>query len=1061
MMKLNPVAAAVALLLAGAASLAHADDTRRSYIVQLADKPVAAYNGEVAGLAATQPAPGSRLQMGAQTVQLYMDYLDQKQSDVKALVPNAPINHDYKVVLNGFSAMLTDGEVRTLQANSAVSTITANTENHLLTNYTPTFLGLDGPNGLWAQLGGKEHAGENIVIGVVDGGIWPENPSYADRVDGNGVPTFDQGGSIAYSAPANWNGTCQTGEGFTVAACNNKLIGARYFKSGFDASGKSLHWTEFVSPRDSIGGTVGHGGHGTHTSSTAGGNNGVPSVLNGIPMGALSGMAPRARIAMYKVCWSYNDATDATGGKNSCWTDDSVAAIDRAVQDGVHVINYSISGGTTPNDAVEQAFLRATNAGVFVSASAGNDGPAQTVNHIGPWLSTIAAASHNRFLKADVKLGSGATYSGASLNIDALPAGTPIIRSEDAAVAGANASLVTLCYSAGSNGGVAVLDPAKVAGKIVTCVRGTNARVDKSLAVKQAGGVGMVMVDNGAGLVAEVHSVPTVHLSAADGALVKAYAQLANSSAALTHFVNAVGSSPAPVIANFSSRGPNLNDGNVLKPDMAAPGVDILAGVTPELTPAQQASLNTGTLAPQAAWALYQGTSMAAPHVAGVAALLRQQHPGWSPAAIKSALMTSATPTFADALAGTQQGILPWAQGAGHINPFGTMLHPADGKSYNPNGATDPGLVYDAGATDYKKYLCGAGVTSQCSSGTLAGYNLNLPSITLGNVLGNVTVSRSVTNVGTAQATYSASASVSGYTTVVTPSSLSLAPGATGSFTVKLTRTSAADNVWQYGALTWTDGSHIVRIPVTARSGKPITAPALLASTKVTGNTSLSIGTGFSGRMNVASGGMKAVTKSAIMTVAEAVTGTVDSLDQVKAACNSGATGTTVVPVSIAANTVVAAFELFNADTSSGNGGDDLDLAVLSGGNVVGYSGHGGANEAVILTSPDAGSYSVCVIGYAAANGSATDFKLSSAVVNRSDTGGALRVAVPSQVYAASTASVSASWSGLAAGTRYYGGIQYLGLDSSVAATTVLKVETNNPVPLAQPDRIARGVGAQ
>ncbi|MCU6498892.1 hypothetical protein LPN04_13920 [Rugamonas sp. A1-17] len=352
-------------------------------------------------------------------------------------------------------------------------------------------------------------------------------------------------------------------------------------------------------------------------------------------------------------------------------------------------------------------------------------------------------------------------------------------------------------------------------------------------------------------------------------------------------------------------------------------------------------------------------------------------------------------------------------------------------------------------------------MTSQCSSGSIAGYNLNLPSITLGNVLGSVTVSRSVTNVGAEQATYNASASISGYTAVVAPSSLTLAPGATGSFTVKLTRTNAADNVWQYGALTWTDGSHIVRIPVTARSGKPVTAPAMLASTKVSGNTSLSIGTGFAGRMNAATGGMKAVVKSATMTVGQSVTGTVEDAGQVQAACTSGAAGTRMIPVTIAADTVVAAFELFNADTSSGDGGDDLDLAVLNGSTLVGYSGHGGANESVILASPDAGSYSVCVVGYAAANGSATDFKLSSAVVTRGDTGGALRAAVPSQVYAGSTASVSASWSGLAAGNRYYGGIQYLGPNGAVAATTVLKVETNSPLPLAQPDRVARNAGAQ
>ena len=1062
-MKLRPVSAAVLLLLSGAVQFAHADEPRHAYIVQLADKPVASYTGGVAGLAGTQPAAGKHINLADNTVQLYSNYLDQKQGAVQASVPAAPVLNNYKVVLNGFTAMLTDTEVRTLQANSGVASITPNTERHLLTNYTPTFLGLDGPNGLWSQtVNGVQVNGENVVIGVVDGGVWPENGAYADRVDSNGVPTFDASGSIAFNALPGWGGTCQTGEGFTVANCNNKLIGARYYKAGFDASGKSLHWTEFVSPRDSIGGTVGHGGHGTHTSSTAGGNHGVQATLNGIPMGAVSGMAPRARLSVYKVCWSYNDDTDPTGGKNSCWTNDSVAAIEQAVLDGVNVINYSISGGTTADDPVEQAFLHAANAGVFVSAAGGNDGPGQAVNHISPWLSTIAASTHNRFLKADVGLGNNVTYSGASLNITPLPADTPIIRSEDAAVAGADPTAAQLCYSVGWNGGVPVLDPAKVSGKIVTCVRGTNDRVNKSLAVKEAGGVGMVMVDNGAGLVAEVHSVPTVHVTAADGAAIKAYAAVAGGTASMSHFVNSVGTAPAPVVASFSSRGPNAYDGNLLKPDMSAPGVDILAGVTPELTPAQQADVNNGTLVPPPAWALYQGTSMATPHVAGVAALLHQLHPTWSPAMIKSALMTSATNTFTDATqSGMSLGNLPWSQGAGHINPVGTMIHPADGVSYNPAGAADPGLVYDAGVADYAKYMCGAGIASACGGGSITGYNLNMPSITVANVLGAVTINRTVTNVGAA-GTYHATATLPGYNAVVSPSSLTLAAGQSGSFTVTLTRTSAPDNTWEYGTLTWTDGSHIVRSPLTARSGKPVSAPALATSTRTTGNVLLNVSTGFAGHMTAAVGGLKAVTKSA-STLIEQIVVPADTVAQVQTACDSGATGTHLFPVTVPANNVVAAFELFNRDTDDGNGGDDLDLALLdSTGTVVGYSGHGGANEAIVAPGLAAGSYQVCVIGYAPSNGISTHFNLSSDIVTRGEVGGALRALVPSQVYAGGTASVGASWSGLATGQRYYGGVQYMDLSNAVAATTVLLVQTNSPLPLAQgSSHVAKNVGSK
>ena len=1046
-MTLRPVSAAILLLLSGLTVTAHADDIRRPYIVRLADKPLSSYTGGVAGIAATKPAAGARLDLNSSAAQAYSGYLIQKQQSVKAAVAAAPMLYDYKVVLNGFSAMLTDDEVRALKANTAVANISADTPRQVLTNYTPSFLGLDGPNGLWSQLGGKEGAGEGVVVGIIDGGIWPENLAYADRVDANGKPTRDNSGTLAYTAPAGWQGGCDSGEGFTPALCNNKLIGARYFIDGFKATGRQLHWTEFVSPRDSIGGTVGHGGHGTHTSTTAAGNNGVTATLgDNIAMGQVSGIAPRARIASYKICWSYNDASDPTGGKNSCWGSDAVAAVEQAVTDGVDVLNYSISGGTVINDPVEQAFLAASNAGVFVAASAGNDGPDNEVNHISPWLSTVAAAVHNRRFQATVTLGNGASYKGVSLNNKALP-NTALIRSEDAVRAGASAAEARLCYSVGGNGGP-TLDPAKVAGKIVTCVRGTNARVDKSLAVKQAGGVGMIMVDNNAGLVAEIHSVPTVHVTTADGNAIKAYAAAQNAVAALGVFSSVIVAN-APVTADFSSRGPNRYDGNVLKPDVTAPGVDILAGVTPELSAAQRANVVNGTLTPPPAWALYQGTSMSSPHVAGVAALLRQQHPTWSPAAVKSALMTSATPTYADALTGLQQGALPWAQGAGHINPNGTLVRPADGRAYNAKGASDPGLVYDLGAKDYKRYQCGAGFSGECTEGSIAGYNLNLPSITVNNALGTVEVTRTVTNVGASEATYNGSVSLPGFTTSVSPATLTLAPNASASYTVKLTRAGAPYNEWQYGHVTWTDAEHVVRVPLTARSGRAISSPALATSTRAASTVLLSVVSGFTGRMGAAVGGFKEVSRGAMQTV-PAILAPLDTAAEVAAACVANTVGVRAIPVTIPANTVAAAFELFDRDTAS-NGGDDLDLVVLNpDGGIAGASLRGGSNEWVRLNSPAAGAYRVCVVGYAPADGVSTDFNLSSAVVARGDTGGALKAAVPSKVYTGNAATVTASWSGLPAGKRYYGGVQYLDAGGAVASSTTLLVETNNPVPLAE-----------
>jgi hypothetical protein len=1046
MIKLNPVSLAVLVLMSGAGAIAHADELRRPYIVQLADKPVASYTGGVAGLAATKAAAGHRLDLASQDVQLYTDYLAQKQAKVQAIVAAAPKQYQYQVVFNGFSALLTDAEVRQLKASAEVATISADEPRHMVTSYTPTFLGLDKPGGLWSQLGGKEKAGEDIIVGIVDGGAWPESLSYADRVDSSGTPTFDTSAKLAYGAPpSRFNGVCQTGEGFTLNDCNNKLIGAQFFDETYLTTGQVTHWSEFRSPRDSIGGTVGEGGHGTHTSTTAAGNANTPVVLSGSVIGTASGMAPRARLSIYKVCWSYNDAAEATGAKNSCYTGDSVAAIEKAVKDGVDVINYSISGGTSISDPVEQAFLHASNAGVFVAASAGNDGPANEVAHISPWLATVAASTHDRALLATVTLGNGATYTGSSLNTTPVPS-SPLIRAQDAGVAGADATKLALCYSIGSNGGVAVLDPAKVAGKIVTCTRGTNARVDKSLAVKEAGGVGMVEIDNGAGLVAEVHSVPTVHVTATDGAAIASYAAKPGATASISKFVTVFNVAPAPVTAAFSSRGPNRFDPNVLKPDVAAPGVDILAGVTPALTPAQREAVIDGSLVPPPAWNYYSGTSMASPHIAGIAALLHQEHPTWSPAAIKSAMMTSASSTYPDALTGDQRGILPWGQGAGQITP---------------NKAADPGLVYDLTETDYRKYMCGAGMSAQCGIGSITGYNLNLPSITVGNVVGNQVITRTVTNVGSTAATYKAAGSITGYSLAVEPSTLTLAPGESKSFAVTLTRTNAADNVWQYGSLVWSDGTHSVRSPIQARSGRPVLAPEIVSAERVSGTRVMSVTTGFAGYMGYAKGGLKEVSRLAL-NVKEAPDGSVDSTAQVAAACNAGGAGVRVVSTPVPANAVVARFETFDRDTAGG-GGHDLDLAVLnSAGALVAYSGHGGSNESITLVKPAAGTYKVCVVGYTSANGVSTDFTLSSAVVSTSDVGGNLKVSTPARVYAGGTASVPLSWSGLATGKRYLGGVQLLDAAGAVASTTILNIETDDPVPVAASvAKVLKPVGAK
>jgi len=1034
-MKLRPLSAAVVLALSVLSVQAHADNERRPYIIQLADKPIASYDGQVTGLRATQPRAGSRIDLESADVKVYDTYLASKKAVVRAAVASAPILHEYKLVLNGFSAMLTDAEVRTLMARSDVVAVTADTPRALTTVSTRDFLGLDKPDGIWSKLGGKTGAGEDIIVGIVDGGVWPEHLSYADRRDSNGKPTFDNSALVVYDAPPpRWKGECATGEGFTVDHCNNKLIGAQYFDATYKSTGAVSHWTEFKSsPRDSIGGTVGEGSHGTHVSTTAGGNSDVDVTMNGVSVGQMSGVAPRARIASYKVCWSFLD-TSAQGFRNGCYGGDSVAAIEKAVADGVHVINYSISGGTTINDPVEQAFFNAANAGVLGVASAGNDGPGNQVAHISPWHATVAASTHDREFQAKVTLGNGASYTGASLNAAALPS-APLIRAEDAGYANADPTRLRLCYSGQFDGGAAVLDPAKVNGKIVICTRGANDRVDKSRAVLEAGGVGMVHVDTGTAVLAEVHSVPTVHVNATDGAAIRAYAGAnRNASASMTKFVIGTSATPAPMVADFSSRGPNRYDGNVLKPDISAPGVDIIAGGSPGMTQQQQADLINGTLVPEVAFVTLNGTSMAAPHVTGLAALLRQAHPTWTPAMIKSAMMTTATQTRADTLTGNQRGHMPFGQGAGHIDP---------------TAALNPGLVYDIAPADYRKYMCGMGMTNQCAGGQIPGYELNLPSISVGNVLGNVTVNRSVTNVGDSDATYTGQIAVPGYSATISPATLSIPKGETRTFAVTLTRTTAAVNVWQFGQLTWTNGAQVVRSPVVARSGLPIIAPASTESDRASGNRIMTITTGFAGKMSAVTGGMKEIVPVS-GSISPAPGGTLEDGPQMAAACVAGGPYVRATPVTFTAATMAAHFELFSRETST-PGRDDLDLVMVnSAGQLVAASTTAASNEVISLAAPSPGTYRLCVLGYRTFTGAATTYALHSSIVTTADKGGNLRALVPAQVYAGGKATVPVSWSGLANGKRFLGAVRLLDNNGIVGSTTVLKVETNQPVPQAE-----------
>ncbi|MCG3171265.1 MAG: hypothetical protein CALGDGBN_02865 [Pseudomonadales bacterium] len=967
-----------------AATKGHA--ANKLYIVQMREQPVVAYEGDIGTLTATAPKAGQKIDPLASEVVAYVKHLGKRHNQVLSRAGGGRKVQDYYYAFNGFAAELDERQAAALRRTPGVVSVVKDEARTLDTSSSPTFLGLDAPGGLWEQLGGAGGAGEGVIIGIVDGGVWPESLSFSDRTGSNGNASRD--GKLSYQQVPGWHGKCTPGERFTASHCNQKLIGARYYNAGWGGNAgidAQLPW-EFNSPRD-------FGGHGTHTASTAGGNAMTPTNGPAAVFGPISGIAPRARIAAYKVCWE-------TGTGGSCFTTDSVAAIDQAVADGVDVINFSISGSQTNFlDPVEVAFLYAARAGVFVAASAGNSGPTTaTVAHPGPWLTTVAAGTHNRDGQGSTTLGDATTYNGASVASATGPA--PLIRSADAGLAGADPAAVALCFAAEDNGGTPVLDPAKVAGKIVVCDRGATARVNKSLAVQQAGGVGMILTNTSVNsLNADFHFVPTVHLQSTDRAAVMAYAATAGATATINQ-ATIVYTAAAPYTASFSSRGPlRAAGGDVLKPDLIAPGQDILAAVAPPG--------NAGR-----SFDLYSGTSMSSPHVAGLGALFKDRHPGWSPMMIKSALMTSGT----DVLDGPNtHPLVIFRQGAGHVNP---------------TAATDPGLVFDHGWNDWLAFLCGT--TSGVGAGTCSllqslGYStdpsdLNLPSIAIGDLAGTQTVTREVTNVGSAAASYTASvAGMAGFTVEVTPPP-TLAAGASGTFTVKLTTTTAALNAYTGGQLTLSDGTHTVRIPMVARP-VALAAPAAVAGSGA--DITYPVTFGYSGAFSATARGL----------VAAATTDGSVADDPTDSSCSLASPNAQLIPVTIPAGTSYARFALFDADV---NPGSDLDLCVFRGTTLVGSSGSGTSAEEVNLVDPAADGYTVVVTGWGVV--SSTPFRLHTWLLDAADAGN-MTVTAPASAATGATGTVNLVFTGLAPATKYLGAVAYSGA-AGMPNPTIVRVDT-------------------
>ncbi|KAG5034003.1 hypothetical protein JHK87_008913 [Glycine soja] len=714
----------------------------------------------------------------------FNDHLLWFDSSLKSVSDSAEMLYTYKKVAHGFSTRLTTQEAELLSKQPGVLSVIPEVRYDLHTTRTPEFLGLAKYSTL-SLASGKQ---SDVIVGVLDTGVWPELKSFDDTGLG--------------PVPSSWKGECERGKNFNPSNCNKKLVGARFFSRGYEAAfGPIDEKTESKSPRDDDG-------HGSHTSTTAAGSAVVGASLFGFANGTARGMATQARLATYKVCW--------LGG---CFTSDIAAGIDKAIEDGVNILSMSIGGGLMDyyKDTIAIGTFAATAHGILVSNSAGNGGPSQaTLSNVAPWLTTVGAGTIDRDFPAYITLGNGKMYTGVSLYNGKLPPNSPLPIVYAANVSDESQNLCTR----------GTLIAEKVAGKIVICDRGGNARVEKGLVVKSAGGIGMILSNNedyGEELVADSYLLPAAALGQKSSNELKKYVfSSPNPTAKLGFGGTQLGVQPSPVVAAFSSRGPNVLTPKILKPDLIAPGVNILAGWTGAVGPT---GLTEDTR--HVEFNIISGTSMSCPHVTGLAALLKGTHPEWSPAAIRSALMTTAYRTYKNGQTikdvATGLPATPFDYGAGHVDPV---------------AAFDPGLVYDTSVDDYLSFFCALNYSSYqiklvarrdftCSKrNNYRVEDLNYPSFavpfnTAYGVKGGsrkpatVQYTRTLTNVG-APATYKVSVSQSPSVKImVQPQTLSFGGlNEKKNYTVTFTSSSKPSGTNSFAYLEWSDGKHKVTSPI-------------------------------------------------------------------------------------------------------------------------------------------------------------------------------------------------------------------------------------------------------
>ncbi|XP_074307999.1 subtilisin-like protease SBT5.6 [Silene latifolia] len=711
----------------------------------------------------------------------------------------ASLLYSYKHSINGFAALLTPHQASKLSEMEEVVTVFRShpRKHRAHTTRSWEFVGLEEQIKPQLELDPKSNTllarakyGRNVIVGVFDSGFWPEARSYRDEEMG--------------PIPKRWKGMCQTGDAFNSSHCNRKVIGARHYIKAYESQYGPLNRSiDYLSPRDKDG-------HGTHTSSTIGGRS-VPaaSFLGDLANGTASGGAPLVHLAIYKVCWAMPNQEKVVG--NTCFDADMLAAMDDAIHEGVNIMSLSIGTHVpTPysDDGIAIGALHATKRNIVVSASAGNDGPQpSTLSNQAPWIITVGASSLDRKFSSPVVLGNGVTLEGESTTNYKMDNFTyPLVYAGDVVLPNVTKDLAGQCLPNS-------LSAKKASGKVVLCLRGNGTRVGKGMEVNRAGGIGFILGNspaNGQETVADPHVLPATAVGAIEAAQIFKYIKSTkHPMAKIIPATTVVHTTPAPFMASFTSRGPNTVDPNILKPDITAPGLNILAAWSQADGPTKLSSDDRSV-----EWNIYSGTSMSCPHVSAAAALLKAVYPTWSSAAIRSALITT----------------------AGLINNKGSLItdskgNPADPFQFGaghlrPTKASDPGLVYDASYTDYLTYLCGMGYKSldpsfKCPKNPPKSNDLNHPSVAISKLNGTVTVKRTVTNVGKGKSTYIALVKPPmGYSVKISPSSLVFKhSGQKKRFSIRVKKEKHISNVtgsneYEFGWITWLDGVHSVRSPM-------------------------------------------------------------------------------------------------------------------------------------------------------------------------------------------------------------------------------------------------------